>query len=136
MIIYEKILCSWYRKSQKAISKYIVYIYLYNKHLNNTLKYLEEIPEKESLWQGECFVFDNRTAVGHGLALGDHTRCYGCRSPLAPEDRNHEHFKEGVHCSYCYTTRSQQQFESAQARHYQVLLAEQRHQYHLGDSRD
>src|SRR3546814_3551874 len=60
------------------------------------LKYLESVPEEESKWHGECFVFDQRVAVGHGLAAGQHTLCHACRMPASPEDRarSEEHTSE------------------------------------------
>lgn len=66
------------------------------------LKYLEEIPQDESLWQGECYVFDERVAVGHGMvASSSATACPACGHPLTPEDRQHENFAEGKSCPYC-----------------------------------
>lgn len=65
------------------------------------LKYLEEVPEQESLWQGECFVFDRRVSLKHGLKQGRHGLCHACRRPLAPEDREHPEFEEGVCCPNC-----------------------------------
>jgi UPF0176 protein len=66
------------------------------------LKYLEEIPPEESLWQGECFVFDERIAVKHGLAEGSHTMCHSCGHPLAEEDQASPYYEEGISCPYCY----------------------------------
>ena len=65
------------------------------------LKYLEEVPEEESLWEGECFVFDRRVSVGHGLTEGPHVLCHGCRRPLAPEDLTRPEYEEGVSCHRC-----------------------------------
>lgn len=65
------------------------------------LKYLEEVPEQDSLWQGECFVFDRRVSLGHGLRQGKHTLCHACRRPLAPEDRARPEHEEGVSCHRC-----------------------------------
>lgn len=65
------------------------------------LKYLEETPEDESLWQGECFVFDQRVSLTHGLGQGRHSLCHACRRPLAPEDRDRPEFEEGVSCHRC-----------------------------------
>ena len=62
------------------------------------LKYLEEIPEQESLWQGECFVFDNRVSVTHGLQIGEHDLCHGCRRPINSVDKVSEYYEEGVTC--------------------------------------
>lgn len=65
------------------------------------LKYLEEIPEEDSAWQGDCFVFDQRVSLTHGLAPGRHGLCHACRRPLAPEDRDRPEFEEGVSCHRC-----------------------------------
>lgn len=80
------------------------------------LKYMETIPSSESLWQGECFVFDRRVALDHGLHAGQHTLCYGCRMPLTPEDRASALYKEGVHCPLCYPVRTPQQHKKAEDR--------------------
>ena len=66
------------------------------------LKYLEEIPPEQSLWKGECFVFDGRVSVGHGLTPSKtNTMCFKCGNPLTPEDRQHPDYIENVHCAYC-----------------------------------
>lgn len=65
------------------------------------LKYLEEVPGDASLWQGECFVFDGRVSVGHGLAVGRAALCHGCRRPLMPEDMRHPDYEDGVSCARC-----------------------------------
>ncbi|MEL7047299.1 MAG: rhodanese-related sulfurtransferase, partial [Pseudomonadota bacterium] len=65
------------------------------------LKYLEDVPEEESLWRGECFVFDRRVSVGHGLLEGPHLLCHGCRRPLLPADRDRPEFERGVSCHHC-----------------------------------
>ncbi len=65
------------------------------------LKYLEEVPESDSLWQGECFVFDRRVSLGHGLRQGHYGLCHACRRPLAPEDRARLEYEEGVCCHRC-----------------------------------
>ena len=96
------------------------------------LKYLEEVPEKESLWKGDCFVFDHRTAVTHGLNHGEHETCYGCRWPVSEDEKQSLHYKKGVYCPHCYDTRNEKQKASAAARHNQMLLAEGRGQKHLG----
>ncbi|HEU0117486.1 MAG TPA: rhodanese-related sulfurtransferase [Alphaproteobacteria bacterium] len=66
------------------------------------LKYLEEVPAEESKWQGECYVFDRRVAVGHGLTTGRYTMCFCCGHPLAAEDRANPHYEEGVSCERCF----------------------------------
>lgn len=65
------------------------------------LKYLEEIPEEESLWDGECYVFDHRVSVGHGLKEGTYDYCFGCGFPVNAEDKAHSSFEEGICCARC-----------------------------------
>jgi UPF0176 protein len=96
------------------------------------LKYLEEIPKSQSLWEGECFVFDQRVALTHGIKQGEHTTCYGCRIPLSQEDTQSDHYEEGVCCAYCYNDLSPTQKKSFLERHKQVALAKQRGMTHIG----
>jgi UPF0176 protein len=96
------------------------------------LKYLEEVPAAESRWQGECFVFDERVAVGHGLAPGTHGLCRGCRMPVSPADRQSPLFEEGVSCPACHATRDDAKRAGYAERHRQVKLAEARGQVHVG----
>ncbi len=97
------------------------------------LKYLELIPEEQSKWHGDCFVFDRRVAVGHGLKVASHLHlCAGCRAPLSLEERQSNAYEEGVCCPYCVTVLSPQQKASARERHKQMILAEQRGTNHLG----
>ena len=65
------------------------------------LKYLEEIPEEESLWDGECYVFDHRVSIGHGLKEGTYDYCFGCGFPVSEQDKAHESFEEGICCASC-----------------------------------
>lgn len=85
------------------------------------LKYLETIPAEENLWEGECFVFDNRVAVGHGLEQGSHTICHGCREPLTLEDTKLDTYEKGVSCHKCADTLTPQRVASLRARqaHYE-----------------
>ena len=96
------------------------------------LKYLEEIPQEESLWDGECFVFDNRVSVTHGVKEGNYDQCYGCRYPVSAEQKQHPHYKVGVHCHRCYDKRSAEQHRIAETRHRQVEIAKQKGIKHLG----
>jgi UPF0176 protein len=73
------------------------------------LKYLETVPETESKWHGDCFVFDERVTVKHGLEEGDYHLCRACRRPITDEDMAHEHYVEGVSCPYCYDEKSEAQ---------------------------
>ena len=96
------------------------------------LRYLEDVPAGESLWSGECFVFDGRVAVGHGLAQGSHTLCHACRRPLSPEDLSHPAYEEGVSCGRCAEEFSAGDHERFRERQRQVDLAEARGTRHLG----
>tara|TARA_Y100000992_G_C21262051_1_gene491808 strand:+ start:153 stop:1079 length:927 start_codon:yes stop_codon:yes gene_type:complete len=96
------------------------------------LKYLEEIPESESLWQGECFVFDNRVAVNHRLEPGSYDQCYACRMPITQADKHHPHYLHGVSCPNCFHTKSHQDKQRYKQRQRQCELAKQRHEQHLG----
>ncbi|MDQ6983679.1 MAG: rhodanese-related sulfurtransferase [Ghiorsea sp.] len=98
------------------------------------LKYLEEVPEEESLWEGECFVFDDRTAVKHGLNQGEYQLCRGCRWPLHNKDRESKHFREGVCCSRCYDVLTPDKQKRLEERQKQEMLAKQRGETHLGMS--
>ncbi|WP_296746583.1 rhodanese-related sulfurtransferase [Mesorhizobium sp.] len=90
------------------------------------LKYLEEVPAVESLWQGECFVFDERVSVSHGLIEGDAELCRACRHPLTVEDRLSPQFSAGVSCPHCFEARSNGDRERYAERHRQVELAQAR----------
>lgn len=96
------------------------------------LRYLETTPSAESLWQGECFVFDERVAIGHGLAAGTHVLCRACRMPVSAEERRSPRYIEGVCCDRCHDTRSDQQRESYAERQRQVRIAAGRGQDHIG----
>ena len=65
------------------------------------LKYLEETPAEESLWEGECFVFDGRTAVTHGVEEGENIKCHACGWPLTKEEAELPSYEHGVSCVFC-----------------------------------
>ncbi len=90
------------------------------------LKYLEDVPAEQSLWQGECFVFDERVSVSHGLAEGEAELCRACRRPLTPADRLSSFYEEGVSCTGCYSERSPEDRARYAERQKQVRLAGQR----------
>ncbi|MER2534813.1 MAG: rhodanese-related sulfurtransferase [Rhizobiaceae bacterium] len=90
------------------------------------LKYLEEVPTEASLWRGECFVFDERVAVVHGLAEGEAELCRACRRPLTLQDRRSPHFRAGVACHQCVADRSEDDRARYAERHRQVERAERR----------
>ncbi|MBP2549987.1 UPF0176 protein [Neorhizobium galegae] len=96
------------------------------------LKYLETVPEEESLWEGACFVFDERVSVTHGLKEGDHKLCHACREPITPDVRLSPKFEEGVSCPHCYDTRTEADRDRYRQRQLQIELARKRGAKHLG----
>lgn len=98
------------------------------------LKYLETIPAEESLWDGECFVFDQRIAVGQGLKVGAHEQCYACRHPVSPEDQASPKYRTGVSCPHCFENLPESTRARAKERQKQQSLANKRGQKHIGNS--
>jgi len=96
------------------------------------LKYLENVPEKESLWDGACFVFDGRVSVTHGLKEGEHILCHACRFPLTVEDTKSPLYEAGVSCPHCHATRTDEDRARFRQRSAQVKLAKSRGQRHIG----
>jgi UPF0176 protein len=96
------------------------------------LKYLEEVPEQESLWRGECFVFDNRVAVNHRLEKGRYDQCYGCRHPITEEDKLSPQYQKGVCCPRCFDQLTPDQMARFRERQKQVDLARARGEAHVG----
>lgn len=96
------------------------------------LKYLETIPESASRWQGECFVFDERVAVGHGLKPSRYELCRSCRNPIGEKEKASPHFVEGVSCPICYGQKSDLKKQGLLERHRQMRLAASRNQAHIG----
>ncbi len=90
------------------------------------LNYLENMPARSDLWQGECFVFDHRVSVRRGLERGSYELCFSCRRPLSVEDRNHPHYEEGVSCSSCIDSSDSERLRSLRERQRQVELARAR----------
>jgi len=97
------------------------------------LKYLEEVPQQESLWQGECFVFDNRVAVNHALEKGNYDQCHACRLPLTEADKHSPHYEKGVSCHRCHDRHGPEQLRNLRERQRQVELAAARGEQHLGE---
>lgn len=97
------------------------------------LKYLETVPEEKSLWQGECFVFDQRVAVKHNLEVGEYDQCYACRHPLSPQEMQSDQYTAGISCPYCYKKVSEEKRASLIERQKQVILAKQRGEMHIGE---
>ena len=96
------------------------------------LKYLELVPEPDSLWQGECFVFDDRVSVGHGLKQGPYDLCHACRNPIDDNDKASEFYVPGVSCPKCHDRVSPEQKQRFAERQKQMGLAKARGEVHLG----
>ena len=96
------------------------------------LKYLETVPEDDSLWQGECFVFDNRVAVNHQLEKGDYDQCHACRLPITEADKASDKYEKGVSCPRCWDKKSSEQQQRFRERQKQIQLARERGEEHLG----
>ena len=96
------------------------------------LKYLEEVKPDESLWQGECFVFDQRVAIKHGLEVGNFDQCYACRCPLSQDDMKSEQYTPGISCPYCYDRHTPEKLQALTERQKQVILAKERGIEHIG----
>ncbi len=96
------------------------------------LQYLEDVPKEESLWEGDCFVFDNRVAVNHDLEKSIYDQCYACRLPITAEDKLSEEFEAGVSCPRCAGTHSDDQIARFREREKQVALADARNESHVG----
>lgn len=80
------------------------------------LKYLEEVPPSESMWEGECFVFDKRVSVGHGLKQGSYKLCYACKKPVSNDDILSAEWEDGVSCPHCFHIKSEEEKARARAR--------------------
>jgi UPF0176 protein len=87
------------------------------------LNYLKNVKKKESLWNGECFVFDNRISVKHGLVTGTYSMCSGCRKPVSPKDKKSKKYEEGVSCTNCHDSLTEIQKDRFRMRQKQINLA-------------
>lgn len=96
------------------------------------LEYLKEVPEAESLWRGECFVFDNRVTVDHSLSPGHFDMCHGCRRPITEAEKRSPRYRRGVCCPRCADSLSDDQFMRFAERQKQIDLARRRHEQHIG----
>ncbi len=97
------------------------------------LKYLEDMPEESSRWQGECFVFDERVTVNHRLERGRYDQCNACRMPITEDDKASDRFIKGVSCPHCHDQLSESQKARFAERQKQIDLAHARGQSHMGD---
>ena len=98
------------------------------------LKYLEEVPEADSKWQGECFVFDNRVTVNHQLEKGHYDQCHACRRPITEEDKLSPQYQKGISCHRCHDQQTQRQKQRYSEREKQIELARRRGESHIGES--
>nr|WP_153764539.1 rhodanese-related sulfurtransferase [Endozoicomonas sp. OPT23] len=96
------------------------------------LKYLEEVPQEESTWEGECFVFDDRVTVNHQLEKGQYDQCHACRLPITEEDKISEHYIKGVSCPNCNDKHTPEQKRRFMDREKQMELAKERGEAHIG----
>jgi UPF0176 protein len=96
------------------------------------LKYLEEVPEADTMWQGECFVFDNRVTVNHQLEKGAYDQCHACRLPITKEEQTSEKFLEGISCPHCFDTHTLDQRQRYEERQRQMELSKERGEAHIG----
>ncbi|RNC81668.1 MAG: rhodanese-related sulfurtransferase [Phycisphaera sp.] len=99
------------------------------------LKYLEEVPQEESRWIGECFVFDERVTVNHDLEPGGYSLCWGCRMPLSPDDVHRPEYEKGVSCHRCIDRHDETALKSLRERQRQIELAKARGKRHIGQPR-
>ena len=100
------------------------------------LKYLENIPQKESLWEGECFVFDQRVAVTHDLNEGKYSQCFACRHPLSPDELASSKYTKGVSCPYCFNKINVKKKKGFIERQKQIMLSKSRGESHIGDDQN
>ena len=108
---------------------------IYQLH-GGILQYLEDVPAEESLWQGECFVFDQRVSVNQSLEKGEFLQCYACRMPLSAQDADHPHYQKGIACHHCYGTKSDKKKQALAEREKQISLAIARGNQHIRASSD
>ena len=113
-------------------------VYLKNKGFKNVyqlrggiLNYLKKVNKKKSLWKGECFVFDNRISVKHGLIKGTYSMCSGCRKPISPEDKKSTKYEEGVSCPNCHDRLSNSQKDRFRMRQKQINIAKKSGKKHI-----
>ena len=101
------------------------------------LQYLEDVPKEDTLWKGDCFVFDNRVAVNHDLEKSEYDQCYACRLPITDEDKASDKYEQGVSCPQCYGTHTEEQIARFREREKQINLARARNEEHVGtEARD
>ncbi len=125
--------CTGGIRCEKASSYMISQGYNEVYHLEGgILKYLEEVKPEKSLWQGECFVFDQRVAIKHGLEVGDYDQCYACRYPLSQDDIRSDKYTPGISCPHCFNSHTHEKLKGLTERQKQVILAKERGIEHIG----
>ena len=100
------------------------------------LKYLENIPKEKSLWEGECFVFDQRVAVTHGLDEGQYDQCYACRHPLSLKELESNQYTKGISCPYCFNKLSDKKKAGVTERQKQIMLSKSKGENHSGNNQN
>jgi UPF0176 protein len=127
--------CTGGIRCEKASSYMVEHGFEQVYHLQGgILKYLEKIPAAESLWEGECFVFDQRISVGQGLKVGEYEQCHGCRHPVSPEDKASVQFVAGVSCPHCFSSQTEEKRKRFAERQKQTELALKRGRAHIGET--
>jgi UPF0176 protein len=96
------------------------------------LKYLEDVPVENTLWQGECFVFDDRITIDHTLQKGQYDQCHACRLPITEADKADPRYQKGVSCPNCHGKLTEDQKNRFSEREKQIQLARQRGETHIG----
>jgi UPF0176 protein len=96
------------------------------------LKYFEVVDEQDSMWSGECFVFDDRVSVRHDLSVGTFDMCHGCRMPITEEDKKSLSYIKGVACHKCFNEKTEEQKARYMSRQKQIEIARGRNQKHIG----
>ena len=125
--------CTGGIRCEKASSMMLKYGFKNVSHLKGgILNYFESISQENSLWEGECFVFDDRVSVKHDLSEGTYDMCHGCRMPITDQDKTSEKYIRGVACPMCYDSTTNEQKKRYFSRQKQVDLAKKRNQKHIG----
>ena len=117
------------KASNLVISKGYKQVYQLNGGIIN---YLDETKNRNNLWKGDCFVFDERVSINNELKKGDYSQCFACRTPISADDQKSKYFKEGVSCPKCYKDKNKKQVDRYQERQKQIEIAKKKGIKHLG----
>ena len=96
------------------------------------LKYLEQVEKEKSLWEGECFVFDDRVCLTENLEVGSYKMCFACRMPITEDELNDDRYEEGISCLYCYDKTTKDKKDRFESRQKQIELSKLRGEKHIG----